>query len=232
MRTLSFAVTVALGLLASQSAQAITLDFSANVGSQIQFVGNGTTTSISLIGGAGGHNFQITSESGGDGSGLGVQGDITGGGFSYTTPIAVSGPTQTANLATVAGTQLHLGPAGGATLTADLTGVNISTTGNNGGTNFTGTVNLANITYAGTNADLLAFKNEATAPGNGGVAALSFQFSGPTSLTQLLGPGAHLTSYSGTVSVTPEPGSMAMACTGVFMLGGLGYRRARRLKAA
>jgi hypothetical protein len=246
MRRLTLALAAMLGLFAATSADAaIVFDIANQLGSSIEFNGDGTTTTITLTPSlnsppnpiTGNHDFTITNVHGGvtpigaPGSAAGFSGDITGPGFTYSAgDIVVNGATQTAALGG-AGNVLHLGPDGGGdSLTADIAGINIMTMGTGGTVNFTGTVNLTNISYTGTNTDLLTFLSQTTGPGNGGVASLTFQFIPSKSLTDLLGPGTFDASYSGTLAAVPEPGTVVMAMAGLPVMG-LVYLRRRKAQA-
>jgi hypothetical protein len=110
---------------------------------------------------------------------------------------------------------------GSDTFSATLTFINANTTGTGGTLNFAGSVNLTGFSYAGSNADLVAFAGQPE-----GYLSLTFQFVPGKSLTTLKSSPA-VNTHSGTAAV-PEP----MA---IFMLGGglLGLsvvvRRSRRI---
>jgi len=228
MRKITFAFAAVLGLLAASTAQAaITLNFAANQGSDITFVGAGTSSTFNLTPQST-PQFTVTTVSGGTGSGVGITGSIiSAGGFTYQqSGITTSGTTQTAAL-TGSGTLTLVAPGGGETVTGTITGINVSTNGTSGGTNTTGTVNITNLAISGSgNADLTTFYNQAVA--GGGIGALTFQFIPSQSLTQLLN-GTNSTSYSGTVTAAavPEPGTLVMAFVALPLLG-IGYRLRRR----
>lgn len=242
MKRLVLALAAMLGGFVNTSADAaITLNLSANVGSEIRFVGNGTGATISFTPGPINTNsFVITSLSGGSGTnaGLGLKGDISGT-FSYTLASIVSSGGG-AEAATVVGDGTNkftiIDNAGvPQTFSADISGINITTSGTSGALNYKGAVNLTNISYSGTNADLLLLKQQASSP-NGGIATITFQFvPDGKSLTQLVGSiGSTLTSstsFSGSVTAVPEPGSVVLAFSGIAMLG-LGCYRKQRLNRA
>lgn len=228
MKSFTFALAMALGLFTASSAQAVvTLNFAANTGSELVFVGNGSQSTFSLTPNS--HpQFTVTSASGGNGSGVGVTGSVmSAGGFIFTQAgIDTSIPgVETADL-TGTGTLTLTGT--GTTVTGTITGSDIRTIGSAGGTNTLTIVNLTGLSIvgAGGNADLTQFYNEASA--NGGIASLTFQFIPAMSLTDLTQSGTYRTSYSGTLtSAVPEPGTMAMAFLAAPLLG-LGYYRHRR----
>ena len=173
MKRITLALIAMSGLLAATQAEAsINLGFSSNPGSQIMFFGDGTTTTISLTpstGTSAPNNFEIKTSDTGSMSSVGLQGNIAGPGFTYSSSdIMTAGPAQFASLGG-AGNVFSLGPDGGGeqTLTADIAGVDISTFGTGGTINFSGAINLSHLMYSGTNADLLQLYNEATAPAGG-----------------------------------------------------------------
>jgi len=230
MRRFAFALATVLGLIATSGAQAaVTLNFSASQGSEISFVGNGTSATFNLTPNST-PQFSVTSTSGGNGSGLGITGSIlSAAGFTYQKAgITTSGPVQSAAL-TGTGTLTLVAPGGGETVTASIAGVDIETDGTNGGTNTTGIVNLTSLTLSGSgNADLTAFYNQALA--NGGIAALDFTFIPAQSLTAMTAVGTHSTSYSGVITsaAVPEPATLASALLGVALIGGGAWLRRPR----
>lgn len=101
--------------------------------------------------------------------------------------------------------------------------------------NVNGDINLSNVQYSGTNADLLALKADANA--NGGVFTLTFQFTPAESLTKLEAVGTHKSTYSGSIDASslgvasvPEPSSLALGCIGLSFV--IGYRIRRRKATA
>lgn len=240
MNKFALALAVVVGSFVSSNAEAgIKLNLSANIGSEIVFVGNGSGATVSFTPGAfSSSTFVITSLSGASGTnaGLGLQGSI-GGTFSYTTASITSdgiGGESATLVGNGANTFTIIDNAGvPQTFSANIAGINISTAGTSGAINYTGSVNLTNVVYNGTNADLLILKQQTASP-SGGIATITFQFIPGQSLTQLASgslssPITNSTSYSGTVTSVPEPGSLAMAFTGVALLGAGCYRRRRSL---
>jgi PEP-CTERM motif len=217
----STAVVVGLALWAVSSyGQALQLNFSANTGGDIQF--NGTNDSFQFAPGTNGYQWRITTETGGSSS-IGLNGDLNNGPFSY-------GPiTSTGSGLTLVQQATVTGPLAGLVIndgTGNLTGtvnfINIATFATSGGgMNANLTINLTGVNYSGSNPDLELLKGEEP-----GTVDLSFQFSPGETLTQLsTGSGPFVTSYSGSISVVPEPSTLAL--TG---LGGLVLLQLRRRK--
>lgn len=207
-------------------AQILTLDFSANTGSVIDFYGTGESLPASFDFGPGTNGFQwnISSETGGTGSAIGLNGGITAGPFVYG---PVTTPFPGLETATV------LGPLGNLRIfdgTGYLTGtvsfMDITTLDSAlGGLNTSLNIDLTHISYAGTNADLLAL-----AANQPGTLDISFQFASPHDLNSLSTTSTTVqTSYSGSITeAIPEPSSWALAllCVGLF-----GYVRSRTARS-
>jgi hypothetical protein len=176
-------------LLLSAQAQAITIGFSSGTNAVIRF--DASTDSFQFIDGNGGRDFEITL-SDGAGDSLGLFGNMSG-----TFTIGSIASFFGVEFASVSGLGTFSIFDGSSLLTATLAWNDIYTVGASGGINAFGTLNLTNIIYSGTNADLLAL---ASGAGNNATSAVSFQFVPPESLTDLTtGSGVFDTSYSGTV---------------------------------
>lgn len=205
-----------LALLVPPSQAQLTLNFAANTGSSVQF--NGAASSFNFNNGNNGFQWTVTDEVGGSSS-VGLNASVLNGPFLYG-PITTAGNVEYATV---------LGPLGNLVIhsaSGDLTGtvnwIDVATFGLGGGAiNASLDVNVSNIHYAGINPDLLYLV--ANQPGSMDV---SFQFASSRTLTELsTGTGPYLTSYSGSLSVVPEPSALALAG-----LGGLALLHLRRRK--
>lgn len=200
--------------------QGLTLDFSANSDASIEF--QGTNNAFNFNAGANGYQWVVTGEDGGS-SAIGLNSSVTNGPFFYGPVTTASSGGFLIEYATV------LGPLGTLVVndgTQNLTGtvnwIDVATYGMAGGAlNAAVDVNVSDIQYAGTNPDLATLV--ADQPGSMDV---SFQFAVNESLSQLsTGAGPYDTSFSGSISVTPEPSILALAG-----LGGLALFYLRRRK--
>jgi len=217
-----FSATIAglLTLTAASSQGQLTLNFAANTGADVEFFGSSRSFNFTI--GNNGYQWNVTDEVGGS-SAVGLNASVLGGPFFYS-PItfAGSGAFQV-QYATV------LGPSGTLVLndgTDNLTGtvnwIDVATYGMGAGAlNASLDVNISNIQYFGSNPDLQLLYAEQ--PGSMDV---SFQFPTSETLAQLSsGTGPYLTSFSGSISVVPEPSTLALAG-----LSGLILIRLRRRK--
>jgi hypothetical protein len=225
MRSLSWALAALLGVGFGAEARAeLVLALSSDVGADVEFKGFGTSATFVFNNNLSGSSFHITSSSGA-GDSVGLHGSI-GGSYSYQTAmISTLGPVQTAPVATVGGI-LTIVDAGLHQLTGTITGVDLDTVGTGGTVNVNGAINLSNVIYTGTNADLLTLRNEADYAG--GVLALTFQFIPAQSLTKLaVNHADNSTSFSGTLMTqsVPEPSGLVLGCTGALALLGYSWRR-------
>jgi hypothetical protein len=227
----AFASAAVIGLCIGPVARAgLVLDISSEVGANVDFKGTGTGASFVFNNSQSGYGFTIT-DSSGVGDSLGLHGTI-GGTSTYTkASIVTFGLQQTASATTSGGT-LTITDSSLVSLTGKLVGVNVATMGTGGAVDVNGAVNLTNVSYSGTNADLLELTREAAA--SGGIVAISFQFVPGERLTDLAASGSDLkTSYSGTITtaVAPEPASLTLVCIalGTIVLG-MRRRKLRRAK--
>lgn len=214
MKTIMLAVS-GLALMTLSSSAQLTLNFANNTGGSVQF--NGSASTFGFNNGNNGYQWNVTSEVGGS-SAIGLNASVLSGPFNY-------GPITTGNSG---GFQIEYaqvtGPLGNLVLfdgVGNLTGtvnwIQVATFGTGVGLlNASLDVNVSNISYSGSNVDLQYLV--AHQPGSMDV---SFQFSTPHTLTELsTGNGPYLlTSYSGSLSVVPEPSTLALAgLGGLFLL--------------
>lgn len=194
-------------------AAAVTINYSNTPGSSINLDptddcgGSGTFGCFSF---SAGNSIQVTS-----GTASGFSGGITGlFGVGAITP---SGSQETAS---VSGTGVLSIFDGSQTLTADLNWIDIASFGTAGSLNTTGTANLSNIVYGGLNGDLLALANAGD-----GINTASFQFTSPTSLTDIFTTSTSVTSTSFSGSIAPVPLPAAVWLFGAGFLGLIGMAR-------
>jgi len=185
------------------TAKAVSFNYSSSDGANIVFPGNGTFTFAPGV-----NNFSVTS-----GSAIGLFGEMTGTfniGAITTIGITSSAP--------VTGTGTFVIHDGANNLTATLQWLNISQTGSGGTLNVTGQVNLTNIMYTGSNADLVALRDAGS-----GSNVLTFQFVPPVSLEELRnGPGSRSTSFSGSINTVTQgvpDGGVTVALLGLSLAG-------------
>ena len=221
-RALSAFFTLAAGALfcimpaIAHASPSLTLDFAANPGSTIQFNGSPTGgPSFQFNDGTNGYQFNVTGEQGGS-SALGLNGLVSNGPFFYG-PVTSLGDFFNTQYATVTGPLGDLVISDG---TGDLTGtvnfIQVSTYGGIfggfGALNGDLVVNVTNISYYGTNADL-----QTLVANQPGAMDVSFTFGSPETLTQLsTAPTPITTSYSASLTVVPVSDSSASLTMLVF----------------
>ena len=196
-------------------AMAVTINYSNTSGSSINLDPTddcGVSGSIGCFSFSAGNSIQITS-----GSALGFSGGITG---TYGVgAITSSGSLETAN---IIGTGMLNIFDGSKTLTADLNWIDIATFGTAGSLNTTGAANLSNIVYSGVNVDLVALASL-----GGGTSTASFQFTSPTTLTDLFTTSTTVTStsFSGSITAVPVPAAIWLFGSGLLGLVGVARRK-------
>jgi len=203
---------LAAGLLACSiewSYAQLTLNFANLTDNVIQF--NGASHTFDFTASGAGYQWSITSENGGS-SAIGLFGSVTQGPFTYGS-ITTVGSVQSASVLSPFGTLTINDGTGNLTGTVDW--IDISTFKKAAGFfNADLSINLTSVVYSGTNPDLqfLALKQPGTLD-------LTFQFLPGMSLTDLsTGTGPYTTSYSGSISVVPEPSVLALAALGALSL--------------
>ena len=207
MRTFA-AFTIAMGLALgfASSAQALQINYSSNVNSFIRFPGDTTFHFAPAA-----SQFTIT-----NGSASGLLGEITGV-YTIGTITTIGGVSS----APVTGTGTFVIHDGAFSLVGTLSWVSVLQIGSGITLNVMGTANLTNITYGGSNADLVALAAAGT-----GINALTFQFVPGLSLTRLRnGPGPNQTSFSGSISPTVPDGGTTVALLGLGLAAVEGVRR-------
>lgn len=211
---------VGLALMTASSPAQLTLNFASNTGASVQF--NGAASSFNFNNGNNGYQWNVTGEVGGS-SALGLNASVNNGPFHYGAIIISSSGGFQIEYATVTGPLGNLVLNDGvANLTGTVNWIDVATYGVGSGVlNASLDVNVSNISYSGSNPDLQFLV--AHQPGSMDV---SFQFPTSSTLTELsTGTGPYLTSYSGSISVVPEPSTLALAG-----LGGLALLYLRRRK--
>jgi hypothetical protein len=195
------AFTIAAGALAlgTVSNQAVSIDFSSFPNSKLVFDGAGNFRFGPL---SPTPNFQVDT-----GSAAGFYGSI-GGTFAIG-DVTTIGPTSTAP---IAGNGTFTIFDGATPLVASITLNEMSQTGTGAVLNVDGAVNVTAISYAGTNPDLVALRDDTS-----GSAAISFQFALVRSI-EYMKTHRLSTTFSGSVVSTPDLGT-TVSLLGLGMIG-------------
>lgn len=216
------AAITALSLVSSQAD--LTLNYASTQGATIQFNGTGSSFQFNNSTLYSGTQWEIGSESGGTGSAVGLFGVVNNSPFSYGPITTVSLPGLNYQYATVTGPLggLSISDGSGYFLTGSIDWLQVATYNYAGAINGQLAVNVTGVAYGGTNPDLQTFA--ANAPAS---MSLTFQFAPGKTLSQLTsGTGPYTTSFSGSLTVVPEPSALTLALLGL-VVGGLivSYRR-------
>lgn len=206
-----------LAFLTVTSHAQLSLDFASTPGSTIQF--NGASSSF---------QFNASTSTKHGGIYVGTQWDISGGSAEGLFGVVNNSPFYYGSITTIiSGSDIDetaqvCGPQGGMVindeagffLTGNVNWVQVATHDYAGGLNAKLTINVTDLTYAGTNADLMVL-----VAGGSGAMDLTFQFAPGKMLTDLTtGSGPYVTSYSGSISAVPEPTTLASFLLGLGVL--------------
>jgi hypothetical protein len=214
--------TAAIGLATAVNLGAQGLNFASTPGSTIQFNGNQSTfgyspSASSIFGGIFlGSNWEVGSENGGGTAAIGLLGTFNSGPFTIgTITTVVDGPNVDESApVTGPGGVLSINDGSGFNLTGNVNWVDVATHNYAGGINSKLVVNVTDLSYGGSNADLAALSHAGS-----GQLDLTFQFAPGLSLADLTsGVGPYNTSFSGSLTVVPEPTSTACLLLGLGAL--------------
>ncbi|HEY9156173.1 MAG TPA: PEP-CTERM sorting domain-containing protein [Opitutaceae bacterium] len=162
-----------------------------------------------------GYDFQISNASI---AGLnGLFGTISGT-FTIENPVA-SGSLQQATVSGIGTLTIYDGQS--SYLTANIWWGDALTVGAVGALNSNDNTNVNHISYSGANVAL-----QQLAANTSGSDVVSFQFTPPESLMQLTQDGSlNTTTYSGSLTAVPEPGTYALLIGGCTLVGTIALRR-------
>lgn len=202
------------------TANAIQINFAAHPSQSGAVAFDGASDSFYFVPAV--HQFQITSVLGGSGDSVGMSGNITAS--FLIGAVTVNGGIQTAPVSGAGTLTINDGVT---TLSAALVWGTISSFGIGGTMNHAGILNLSDISYGGSHADLIAL----AAPGVG-TAVVTFEFNQETSLIQLKDFGGQ-TSFMGSFNSYREDidppqvpdGGLTLALLGLALAGVESIRR-------
>jgi hypothetical protein len=211
IQKIALSTALALAVSATMTHAVQFINFSVYAGASMQF--NGTNSSFQFLNGGSGNQWWITGESGGATGALLDQGHFLGGPWTYGSIFDNGSGTQTATINASPAATLEIFD-GSVYATANVTWGVIDTVSTAGGINESATINLSNLSYSGGNADLASIFD-------GPSAQLVLSFTPGMTLSQLTsGSGPFTSAFSGSITATPEPGSLLVAGLGFAMLLG------------
>jgi hypothetical protein len=200
-------------------ASAISLSFSSEPNSYLEF-GVANTIAFQDEVAKSFNDIRITASDTVSGSSIGLTGDIDG--VFTVGAVAVAGSMESASLSGIG--LLSISDGLGGALTGDVAFGSIATFFNFGAFNITSSVNLMNLSYSGTNADLIDL-----ATSSNGVVQASFTAPIGASLSTLVGSGAQVGNYSGTIDAAsapvPEPSAALSFALGSLLVSQVCRRR-------
>lgn len=196
-----------------------TIDYSSISGALLTFEGGGSSNFrfVNDVPGPGGRSFQIRETENFTAAEnlalVDLLGEITGT-FTLGSISSTSFLGMTIESAAVSdnGAKYMVYDGSGSAFSADLDFLNMTTIGTGGIINATGTVNLSNFQYSGTNVGLARL---ASYPA--GIVTSTFTFTPAQTLNSLVSGGGR-TAFEGTLRAVPEPAHYAALLT-----GGLGF---------
>ncbi len=221
------AVAMGFTLSAASSHATIALGFSSLANQDIQFQGS----TFSLTPGTGSiatPQFAINSDSGGNGSGLGLTGWINGSPWTIGPVTTVAPGLQTASVTGGSGV-LSIYDGAGNTLTGAIQWVSLSSYQASGAINQNATVNISGLSYSGLNSDLLHLVAQGT--GNG-IATLAYTWTSSHSLSDLVCGPTYTDNYTGQLTPVPEPSTMAAGALLLLPFGASTLRVLRKNRMA
>ena len=202
--------TAAIGF--ANSAKAVEIDYASAPGGLIVFPGDSTFHFTA------GDNLQIVT-----GTASGFLGSVQGTFTIGPVTVLIPGLVERADVSGFGTFTIH-DPANG-DLTSTIEWLTIGQIGGSGALNFQANVNMTNITYSGTNPDLVALATAGSA-----VNVLSFQFTTAIPLTVLANhTGGDITnSFSGTIVSVPDGGATVMLLGAALGVLGIARRALKR----
>lgn len=215
------AVVAGFVLSAATSQATITLGFASLPDQFIQF--SGSTFSLTpQSGSVATPQFFINADTGGNGSALGLNGWINGSPWTIGAITTVAPGVETAPVTSGNGT-LNIWD-GSVALTGDIQWISLSSAFASGNVNQNATVNISNLAYSGGNSDL----QQLIAGGTNGIITLSYTWTSPTSLSQLVAGPTIVDNYTGNLTTVPEPSTVVAGALLLLPFGAGAFRSLRK----